>query len=252
MNPKEYEKMFKVEDDHWWYTAVHQEILWNLRRWLCPPVAGTWGPCFLDAGCGTGGLLAQLKKEGLEAIGVDFSEKGLSFCRKRGLDRLLKSSVTELALKGESFDGIISIDLLCQEEVDEQKALREFSRVLKPKGFLIMQVPAFPFLKSEHDVAVHVKKRYTKHELRGALERTGFSVQRLFYRNTLLFPVAVFLRLLKKMGKKEPQKAESDVAPLPKMLNNFLTWIVRFEAKIIHHFTDFPFGLSLFCVARKG
>ena len=51
MELTEYARMDAVEDHMWWYRALH--------RRLVAALAGRDG-CVLDAGCGTGGLLARL------------------------------------------------------------------------------------------------------------------------------------------------------------------------------------------------
>lgn len=40
----------------------------------------------VDLGCGTGGLLENLRSLGVKTIGADFSEIALAYCEKRGLD----------------------------------------------------------------------------------------------------------------------------------------------------------------------
>ena len=57
MQPDEYRKMAKAESVMWWYRALHANLLWLIRRFA--PVDGP----ILDAGCGTGGLLARLASD---------------------------------------------------------------------------------------------------------------------------------------------------------------------------------------------
>ena len=54
MEPAEYALMDAVEDRMWWYRALHARLLDALAD-----VRGD----VLDAGCGTGGLLARLSAE---------------------------------------------------------------------------------------------------------------------------------------------------------------------------------------------
>jgi SAM-dependent methyltransferase len=65
MEAAEYARMDAVEDHMWWYRA--------LRRRLMDALSGVRGKV-LDAGCGTGGLLARLRAErpDLTLFGVEW------------------------------------------------------------------------------------------------------------------------------------------------------------------------------------
>ena len=69
----------------------------------------------LDAGCGTGGLLRRLAHR--KAWGVEIASEGIRFCRQRGLDNILQASVTELPFRPNSFDVVLSIDVLVHQWV---------------------------------------------------------------------------------------------------------------------------------------
>ena len=61
--------------------------------------------------------------------------------QKRGLlGKIDKGDVLDLKYEDESFDGIICNHVL-EHVPDDQKAMRELFRVLKPNGFAILQVP---------------------------------------------------------------------------------------------------------------
>ena len=80
MNPQEYEALFEVEDCHWWFVALRREIRRALQRHALPAASGRW----LDAGSGTGGLLANLR-DGAPAfrVGLDASLQGILLARSR-------------------------------------------------------------------------------------------------------------------------------------------------------------------------
>ena len=67
MEPAEYARMDAAEDSMWWYRALHRRLVREL--------AGVHGTV-LDAGCGTGGLLARLRAErpDLRTIGIEWAE----------------------------------------------------------------------------------------------------------------------------------------------------------------------------------
>lgn len=247
MNPHEYRALFEVEDRHWWFVALRREIARALER---HPSSGA-GRRWLDAGSGTGGLLANLHA-GAPAlrVGLDASLEGLFLARSRGLARLAAGSVGALPFAGETFGVVTSIDVLCHRGVEEEAALREAHRCLEPGGLLILQVPAFSWLYSEHDRAVWTNRRFRRAEVEALLERTGFTLRESFYRMSLLFPAAALRRLGKRRPRPEPE-ARSDVRPASAFADAFFGAVLRLETALAALGLRLPFGLSVFCVAQK-
>ena len=248
MNPSEYEALFAVEDDHWWFVALRREIARALERHALSGAGRRW----LDAGSGTGGLLANLGG-GARAvrIGLDSSLLGLSLARSRGLARLAVGSVGDLPFSGETFGIVTSIDVLCHRDVAEEPALREAHRCLEQGGLLILQVPAFSWLYGEHDRAVWTNRRFRRREVEALLEKTGFTLRESFYRMSLLFPAAALRRLGSRRSRPE-QEARSDVRPASAFANAFFGAVLRVETALAALRLRLPFGLSVFCVARKS
>ncbi len=244
MNPREYAAMFAVEDRHWWYVGVRREV----ERWLerFRP-RGMGRRRILDAGCGTGGLLANLRGEAWK-VGIEISSEGIRLARSRGLAVLVQGSVAALPFADATFDAVVSIDVLCHSSVEERKAIREAARVLKPGGVFLVQVPAFDFLRGEHDAAVWTERRYRRHEIAQLLTAAGLSTRRSAYRNALLFPAAAFLRLVRR-GRRARDEARSDVRPVPRPWNALLSGVLALERRLGWRF---PFGLSVFCVGEKS
>src|SRR5260370_9245820 len=110
MNPREYAALFEVEDRHWWFAGLRREIVRELAR--VAPQGGfrRW----LDAGSGTGGLLANLEVPGRPpGVGLDFAAEGLGLARRRPRPPLALSSVRRLPFPGSHFGPVPSIDRLC-------------------------------------------------------------------------------------------------------------------------------------------
>jgi len=240
MNPDEYTAMYQVEDSHWWYVgmrAIAEALL--ATQWLEPSVA------ILDVGCGTGGNLAWLTCYGT-AWGMDVATLALNYCRQRSPDRLVQASVLALPFADASFGLVTSFDVLYHREVaDDTQALREIRRVLRPRGLLLLRLPAYQWLYSGHDRAVHTARRYTASEVTHKVAAAGLVPLRVTYANTILFPIAVVHRLAKR------RSGASDVILPPPPINSFLTAVLRVEAWWLRH-GGFPFGLSVFCLAQRG
>jgi ubiquinone biosynthesis O-methyltransferase len=97
----------------------------------------------LDAGCGAGIVTREVAKRGHQVIGVDYSydmiEKANSICNTDGNLRVKFSQVDveSLPFKDSSFDTIVCLGVITYLECVE-KTLREFSRILRPGGVLIL------------------------------------------------------------------------------------------------------------------
>ena len=126
--------------------------------------------------------------------------------------------------------------------------LARVAAALAPSGVLAFREPAMPVARGSHDRAVDVQHRFTAPDVRQCLEEAGFEPLRITYLNTLLFPPIVLLRQLQ--NALAPDRAVSDVRPTPEPLNAVLLSALRIEKKLLR-FTDLPFGVSLFAVARK-
>jgi len=243
MEPREYDRMFSLEESHWWYRA--------LRRYIGRALAGTLAsrPAVLDAGCGTGMLLAEWG-DSVRGVGLDYSAEALRRAQRRELARLVRGSVERLPLRSAVFDLVVSADVLYHRGVsDDVAALREFARVLKPGGTLLLNLPAFGWLRSGHDVAIHTARRYTAPEVREKLIRAGLRPVRVRYWNFLLFPPIALVRLARRPRGGDAGAAQSDLTALPGWLNGLLDGLLAFEARL--GFLGAPAGLSVLAVARK-
>ena len=96
MKRQDYEYLFELEEDFWWFAGM-REITASL---LNPILSRDANRRILDAGCGTGGMLSWLQRYSgsREVTGIDFSATGLQFCRRRGQTELARGSIAEARL----------------------------------------------------------------------------------------------------------------------------------------------------------
>jgi ubiquinone/menaquinone biosynthesis C-methylase UbiE len=247
MSPKENDIMRSVEDHYWWYQALRQHVVAAIK-----PAAPDFS--LLDAGCGTGGMLNVVRQKfpAADLNGVDQSTHALELtaARKTGA-KLISSSVHELPFPGNSFDVVLSLDVLSQAGVDEARALREMYRVLRIGSRLILNVAAFDFLKGAHDCAVEADRRYTQQQTRVLLEGAHFHVERLSYWNATFTPPIALVRWLSRARSQKNEPPRSDFRALPPFLNSIFRRVAALELSASRH-VSLPFGTSLFAVARKN
>jgi len=243
MKKEEYQRIFELEEKHWWYLGM-KKIATSL---LSPQIKNKNNLEILDAGCGTGGMILCLQQFG-KVQGIDLSKEALNYCRKRGLKNIFQASVEKIPFPDKTFDLITSFDVLYHQWVkDDLVAIREIYRVLKPGGYFLVRVPAYDWLRGKHDKVVYTRHRYTREELVTETRSAGFKILRATYANTFLFPFAVAKRFLEKIL---PEEKTSDVKLLPNFLNSLFTKILYLEAAAVSKF-DLPFGLSLFVLTQK-
>ena len=242
MKEHTYPIMFRVEQEHWWYTG-RRKILAGFVEEICRHVTDR-RPRILDVGCGTGANLLMLSKYG-EAEGVDIAEDALAFCRERGLDKVRLGSGEELPYDDGTFDLVTALDVV--EHMDDDLAgLREMRRVLRPGGRVLLFVPTFMFLWGLQDDVSNHRRRYRLPELRRVLEQAGFEIERTTYANiTFFLPILVMRQLMRLTGIKTDSENNINVTALNGVLGSVFgaeSWFLRFM--------NLPFGVSGLCVAR--
>jgi len=241
--------MRSVEDSYWWFTVLRTKVIETLKRHTNPENTIK----VLDAGCGTGGMMHSIRLHvpEINSIGIDFSPQAVQLTSNRNVGPVVRASVNELPFGLELFDVIISLDVVLEQEaVNDRIALAELYRVSRKNAYLILNTTAFHCLRGQHDAAVAVKYRHIKKTLAPILHNAGFVIVEISYWNALLFPLLLIWRPLSRLftGSATPV---SDLAPLPEWLNRLMIMLLRLEM-LLARFISFPFGSSLFVLAKKG
>jgi len=146
-----------------------------------------------------------------------------------------------------TFDIIIASD--CLEHIkNDENAIKNWHKLLKPKGTLYVFVPAFNFLWSNHDVVNMHFRRYTKKKLIRVLNNSSFKITKASYWNFILFFPILITRLLNKLPFIN-KKNDGELKKF-KLFNTFFLNIINTENKVLRY-VNFPFGVSTFCIAKK-
>jgi len=237
----------RAETQHFWFRGFRAFVTPLLRH----AAEGRRHPRLLDCGCGTGANLELLDTFG-HAYGFDLTEAGLRIGREAGRTRTARASVTAVPFPTAAFDIVTSFDVLYSlTDADEQTAIAEMYRLLKPGGFALVNVAAMRILRGDHSVLSHEVRRYTRADLRNRLERAGFLVERLTYTNATLFPALAIARSIqRRRGLRAEQNAVAEISVPPAPVNAIMTAVMHLEALWLRAF-DAPFGSSLLCLARK-
>jgi len=240
----EYERLAAVEERMWWFRALHDNLIAALAGAAAAPRRTV-----LDAGCGTGGLLLRLARALPDAtlIGLDIDSGAAAVARGKSARPVCVGSVAALPFADASFDAILSADVLCHRAVDEKAALQQFHRCLGAGGLLVLNLPAYRWMLSRHDIAVHNARRYTRKSVAALLRAADFRPVYTGYWNTVLFPLMLATRKLLPARPGE----DSDVKLYPAPVEALCRAATALERGLMRCGVRLPFGGSVVAVAVK-
>jgi SAM-dependent methyltransferase len=161
---------------------------WALLRGIRPALGRN--ALVVDVGCSSGYLLADLRAEHAAAtiVGVDLVAEGLRRAHAEVPDApLLLADCLALPFDDASVAAIASANVL-EHIADDEGALREMARILRPGGLAAVVVPAGPGLFDAYDEHLGHERRYARKELARRGERAGLEVLEDAYLGSLLFP----------------------------------------------------------------
>jgi SAM-dependent methyltransferase len=247
--------MSVLERNHWWYRATHELVASCILRFI------GFNKSFFDAGCGTGGLLKTLAGFGT-VHACDADPLCIRLARKKASPES-RTSIYEHTVEGihehepRRFDCVTCMDVLYHKGVRNwRSALGDLTRLLKPGGYLILQVPAFSVLHGSHDVAVHGERRFRLTEIQHALEQHGMHSMLITYRLAYLFPVTLIRRLASRVKANSSPMSDFEVMTkragrMERMFEKAALHLSRLENRLLLRGIRAPFGSSLFVVARN-
>jgi SAM-dependent methyltransferase len=168
----------ELEELHVETSRDHFIDVWTRRAMLerlGPPAPAE---IIADLGCSTGYLLRELRvvRPRAQLIGVDLIASGLRTAHRHVPDaRLLQADVCALPLEDASVDAAVSANLL-EHVSDDELALAEIFRILRPGGRAAIVVPAGPGNYDYYDRFLGHERRYARGELARKADAVGFEV----------------------------------------------------------------------------
>lgn len=243
MEPAEYDLMDAAEDGMWWFRAAHARIIDALRT-----RPGAAGPV-LDAGCGTGGFLLRLAQQlpDRPAIGLEYMAEAAGRAARKSGRPVTAGDANALPFADASFGAAVAIDVICHAGVDPRRGMAELHRVLQPGGTVVLNLPAYEWLRSAHDARVHTARRYTARSARALLAAAGFTRISTRYWNGLLLPL---MALQRKVLQARPG-APSDVADFPPWIDKTLYAVSETERRIGMAGIPMPGGGSVLVIGTR-
>jgi SAM-dependent methyltransferase len=230
---------------HPWHHARKRLIIRLLRTLgKLPPAA------VMEVGCGWGLNLGALESLGYRVTGMDISRRVLQEI-DQPQRRLIEADLYQpFPAEVEKHDVVLALDVI-EHLDDDQSAVRQMGRLLRPDGVAVISVPALPELFSDFDAIQGHRRRYVPETLRLAVEGGGLEVVDIFWWGAWMVPI------LRRSRTKKPEpgarpKTYSDyltLPPWPAPLVLSLAYALEEPAALKKRLRT---GTSLFAVARQG
>lgn len=236
----------RFSGEHWWFQARRLILKTLLGRIRFPP-----RPAITEIGVGDGRNLYALYPQDALLTGIEPDAATAETARGRGPVPVLVATAEKLpqTIPDGSQDAICLFDVL-EHTQNDLLAIEHLARKLKPGGRLILTVPAYMFLWGQQDeVSLHYR-RYTKRSLAAKLRKSGFTIERATYFNTLLFPPIAAFRLLARLIPHRKSGSGSDFEYTAGTLDRLMFCTFAFERHLLS-LMNFPFGVSIYVESRR-
>lgn len=243
MDRSAHQSMAAAQDVHWWFKG-RRVLLDDILNRVAADNSWDRPLQILEIGSGTGGNLDVLSAHG-EVTALEPSAFAAAIARGRHPQiTIVEDFWPQAAARMAEFDIIVMMDVL-EHLQDDRLALAEARNHLAPYGALIVTVPAYPGLWSEHDVSLSHFRRYGRRAFIQLAQGAGMRIELLTNFNSLLVGAAWLGR---KLGLRA---ATGDNVP-PSSINALLALILRFEVELIRLGVRWPFGLSIAAILREA
>ncbi len=241
MESSEYINLAAFENHYWWHVGRRSIV----SKQLAMLNEDHHALRILNVGSGTGGTVQLLADHGT-VLNVDRSEEAVRLMRQSGY-QASQMDGRRMPLPDAQFDLVAALDVL-EHIPEDDVALKEWTRLLKAGGHVLLTVPAYQWLWSGHDMSLGHCRRYAAKGLQKLVRDAGLEVCKCSYAITFSFVPIVGFRFLQKLF--QPRVQKSSYVELPEFLNSFFIRLLKFEALLLEKFS-FPFGTSILIVARK-
>ncbi len=218
----------------------------NYAGWIADLITPHLGPQILEVGAGIGSISALIKPHTTTLVICEPHAASMTALQQRFGDdpaiTLWSHEVSELPDLPRSdrsgFDAVVLVNVLEHIENDDE-AVANLHRMLKPGGRLILFVPAFNALMSDFDRKIGHHRRYRTASLTAVLPPQKWQIHTMRYINAPgFFLWWLGMRIL---------KLSPATSPLTKLFDRYAVPVIRrIETRL-----TVRFGQSLFVVANK-
>jgi 2-polyprenyl-3-methyl-5-hydroxy-6-metoxy-1,4-benzoquinol methylase len=238
-----YRRHFELDKAHFWRIAKRRLV----RQWLDARLPATTDRKILDIGGACSLISRELRNYGDVTV-IEPDDECAQLARSELGLNVRRGWLPDDLDVGAPFHLVSLLDVL-EHIKDDVTSLHAVRDLLSADGLLICTVPAYQWLWSEHDMALHHFRRYTRSRLKQLLTDAGFRIERISYYTTLLFPVVAVQRLWNRLAGSHDQPSYRIRVPI-KAVNTVFGYVMTVERTLLSY-VDLPFGASLIAMCSK-
>lgn len=247
----------ELEQLHEEASRTHFIEVWTRRAMLTRMGPLPAAPTVIDIGCSTGHLLSDLRACLPDAtlIGVDLVAAGLRKAHVQVPDaQLLQADVCSLPVRDACVDLALSANLL-EHVPDDQRALSEIARILRPGGRAVIVIPVNPGSYDCYDRLLGHERRYARGELARKASGAGLTVLQDVHLGAPLFPAFWAVKQHNRMrhehlrGDALEEKVKSDMERTADSTFGHLA--CRLEELLLKRGVRLPFGIRGLTVLER-
>lgn len=229
----------ELYEKHWWWRAREEILVDELRRRF-PKDAGL---SILDVGCGDALFFGRLCEFG-EVEGIE-SDPELVDPNGPNRARITVAPFDAGFEPRKNYDLILMLDVLEHLDVPEQ-ALRRAIALLKPGGIVVVTVPAFRLLWTNHDRLNRHRTRFTKRSFARLARASGMDIITSRYFFVWLAAAKLALRITEAIFRAHPR-----VPKIPSSGINEVAYRVSRAEEKLDRLLHVPIGSSLLVVGKR-
>ena len=158
MNINYYKEYAQLEREHWWF-KVRGKIIIKLIT-SCIESSENKQLNILNIGAATGKTSEMLSTFG-KVTSLEYDQDCCDYAKKQFNMTIINGSILDLPFKDDEFDLVCAFDVIEHVE-DDLLGIQEMKRVCNSGGLIVLTVPAYMFLWSQHDEVNHHYRRYTQ------------------------------------------------------------------------------------------
>jgi 2-polyprenyl-3-methyl-5-hydroxy-6-metoxy-1,4-benzoquinol methylase len=229
----------ELYERHWWWRAREETLVEELHKRL--PKSSSLS--ILDVGCGDALFFDRLRQFG-EVEGIE-SAPELVDPNGPHRARITVAPFDANFQPGKNYDLVLMLDVLEHLDAPEQ-TLRQALSLLKPGGQVVLTVPAFRMLWTQHDRLNQHRTRFTKRSFDRVARASGMKIVSSRYFFIWLFAAKLALRAAEAIFPTDPR-----IPRIPSSaVNNLLYHLSRIEEKLTR-LLQVPIGSSLLVVGER-
>jgi SAM-dependent methyltransferase len=221
-------------------------------------VAGPASSMIVEIGCSSGFLLRDLmtRLPGHFFLGADYTYGTLETLGAHlAAVPLVQFDLTHCPLPDAFADVVVLLNVLEHIE-DDEAAIVELFRIVRPGGSVIIEVPAVSSLFDVYDRVLLHHRRYDMSTLLTRLQKAGFRIERKSHLGFLLYPAFYISKRLNQLRYRDDSGIDEQVVvarmiAATRRTSRLLGFLMTCE-RAMRRYMYLPFGIRCLVTCRKA